>query len=175
MSSLGAEVVLASVDPPSAQLAMNVRWHLPFRWVSDPGGERFAKPLDAWNPDEHGGIFRPLVLLLAPDGRVVVEHRSQDFADRRNDDDVLQALRELGLPGRPVPTGWEPDGVEPQPTDAAFKPELFTPYFLGVKFSSMALRGRMQTEPDADEAARTADMGASFVEAWKQRRAAVGE
>jgi hypothetical protein len=93
-------VVLASVDPPAAQLAMNERWHLPFRWVSDPDGERLAKPVQAWNPDERDGMFHPLVLLLAPDGEVLVRHRSRDFADRPDDHDVQEALGALGF--RPV-------------------------------------------------------------------------
>lgn len=167
--------MLASTDPPSAQLAMNETWHLPFRWVSDPGGERFAQPLDAWNPDEHGGVFHPLVLLLAPDGTELVRRRSRDFADRQDDTDVLDALGGLGLPARPVPTGWRPDGVEPQQTDAAFQPRLFTPYYLGVQFSSRALKGRMRDEQDAAEADQTLQMAASFLDAWKRRRQAAGD
>lgn len=70
LSRLGAEVVLVSTDPPAAQFAMNRTWRLPFRWVSDPTGERFAQLLDAWNPDERDGLFHPLVLFLAPDAQV---------------------------------------------------------------------------------------------------------
>lgn len=94
-------MVLASVDPPAAQLAMNRTWDLPFRWVSDPDGSQLAQPLDAWNADERGGLFHPLVLLVAPDGREVVRHRSRDFADRSDDTDALEALRELALPALP--------------------------------------------------------------------------
>ena len=158
------------MDPPSAQLAMNQRWHLPFRWVSDPAGQRLGRPLDAWNPHERAGVLHPLVLLLAPDGEVLVRHRSRDFADRPDDRDVLQALGGVGLPAREVPPAWAPDGVQAQPTDAAFRPEAYGAYFRGLRFGAAALAGRMRDEQDADEARQTAEMAASFLHAWSQRR-----
>lgn len=172
LSRLGAEVVLASVDPPEAQVAMNRAWDLPFRWVSDPGGERLAQPLGAWNAEDRGGLFHPLVLVVAPDGEVPVEHRSRDFADRPDDSDVLDALAALQLPARPVPRGWSPAGVEPQPTDNAFRPEAFGAYFRGLRFGTRALAGRMRDDQDAAEVRQTSEMAASFLDAWAQRRAA---
>lgn len=163
-------MVLASVDPPAAQLAMNERWHLPFRWVSDPDGERLAKPVQAWNPDERDGMFHPLVLLLAPDGEVLVRHRSRDFADRPDDHDVLEALGALGLPARAVPAPWSPDGVDPQPTDGAFRPEAFGAYFRGLRMGTQALAARMQDEQDAAEVRATTEMAGSFLDAWARRR-----
>jgi hypothetical protein len=169
LSRLGAEVVLASVDPPAAQLAMNRAWHLPFRWVSDPDGSRLAKPLEAWNDAERGGLFSPLVLLVAPDGRTPVEHRSRDFADRPDDRDVLEALRDLGLPPRPVPPAWSPE-VEPAPTAGAFSVDAFGPYFRGIRFATKALAGRMHDERDAGELRTTEQMAISFLDEWKTRR-----
>lgn len=165
-------MVLASTDPPAAQLAMNRTWHLPFRWVSDPTGERLAQPLGAWNPDERGGLFHPLVLLVAPDGEVLVRHRSRDFADRRDDADVLSALAGLELPAREVPTPWAPEGVEPQSTEAAFRVEAFGPYFRGLLFGTRALAGRMRDEQDATEVRDASEMATSFADAWRRRRAA---
>ncbi len=165
-------MVLASVDPPEAQLAMNRTWHLPFRWVSDPDGSRLARPLDAWNAQEHGGLFVPLVLVVAPDGRTVLEHRSRDFADRGDDDDVLEALRGLSLPPRSDTGPWDP-GVEPLPTENAFRPEAFGPYFRGIRFNLKALGPRMRDDDDVAELACTGRMAQSFLDAWKERRAAV--
>ena len=170
LSRLGAEVVLASVDPPAAQLAMNQSWHLPFPWVSDPDGERLAKPLDTWNPDERGGVFHPLVLLLAPDGEVLLRHRSRDFADRPDDHDVLAALEVLGLPARVVPAPWSPAGVNPHPTGAAFRPDAFGAYFRGLRLGTQALVGRMRDEQDAAEVRGTSQMAGSFLDAWTRRR-----
>lgn len=163
-------MVLASVDPLSAQLAMNQTWRLPFRWVSDPDGERLAKPLDAWNAEERGGLFHPLVLLVAPDGKELVRHRSRDFADRTDDSDVFDALRGLALPSRPVPAPWAPAGVAAQPTDKAFRVEAFGPYFRGLMFGTKALATRMQDEADAAEVRQVSAMASSFQEAWSRRR-----
>jgi hypothetical protein len=167
-------VVLASVDPPAAQLAMNQRWHLPFPWASDPGGGRLAKPLDVWNPGERGGVFHPLVLLLGPDGEVLVRHRSRDFADRPDDQDVLEALGARGLPPREVPAPWAPEGVQPQPTDGAFRPEAFGAYFRGLRLGTRALAGRMRDDQDAAEVRQTSEMAGSFLDAWTRRRAESG-
>lgn len=162
--------MLASVDPPEAQLAMNRTWHLPFRWISDPDGSRLARPLDGWNAEERGGLFIPLVLVVAPDGRTVLEHRSRDFADRRDDDDVLDALRGLCLPTRSDRGPWDP-GVEPRPTENAFRREAFGPYFRGIRSNLKALGPRMRDDDDAAELARTGQMAQSFLDAWKERRA----
>lgn len=101
----------------------------------------------------------------------MLRHRSRDFADRRDDADVLGALEGLGLPSRPAQDGWSPEGVKPRPTEGAFRPEAFGPYFRGLLFGSRALVGRMRDEQDAAEVQRTVDMAASFTESWKQRRA----
>lgn len=169
-------MLLASADPPEAQLAMDATWHLPFRWVSDPDGTRLGRPLDAWNAAERGGIFHPLVLLVAPDGRELVRHRSRDFADRGDDGDVLAALATLGLPPRELPESWAPEpwappGVQPRPSDGAFRPEAFGPYFRGLRFGTRALAARMRDEQDAAEVAATSQMAESFLDAWHSRRA----
>jgi len=150
---------------------MNETWHLSFRWASDPGGEQLGRPLEAWNAEEHGGVFHPLVLLLAPDGRTLVEHRSRDFADRASDDDVLQGLRDLSLPSLDPPPPWDP-GITPQPTESAFRPAAFGPYFRGIRFSSIALKQRMRDDDDRADVAQTEQMAASFVQAWEERRQA---
>lgn len=153
---------------------MNQTWHLPFLWVSDPGGQRLARPLDAWNPNEHGGVFHPLVLLLSPEGEVLVRHRSRDFADRPDDGDVLDALPDLDLPALPVPPPWQPSGIDPEPTPNAFRPEAFGAYFRGLRFGTLALAGRMRDDEDRAELTSTTQMAASFLEAWKERRQATG-
>ena len=151
---------------------MNDTWDLPFRWVSDPDGTPLAQPLDAWNADERDGLFHPLVLLVAPDGRAVVRHRSRDFADRSDDDDVVEALRALGLPALPPAGPWAPDGVTPQPSEGAFRPAAYGPYFRGIRFATKALAARIRDADDVEELRRTERMAASFLEAQKARLAA---
>ncbi len=54
------------VDPDGRNAALAKRWHLPFRIASDPGGERFLKPLDLWNAEERDGIAVPALLVISP-------------------------------------------------------------------------------------------------------------
>ncbi len=151
---------------------MNRTWHLPFSWISDPDGQRLARPLDAWNPQERDGLFHPLLLLLSPQGEVVMRHRSRDFADRPDDSDVFAALAELDLPGVPVPSAWQPTGLEPEPTPRAFTPEAFGTYFRALRFGTYALAARMRDEEDRAEVLATMHMAGSFLDAWKERRSA---
>ncbi len=139
--------------------------------VSDPGGEQLLRPLDAWNPDERGGIGWPTVLLYAPDGRVALRLRSRDFADRPSDDDLLEAVRALALPA--IRLGPALPAAEPEEHDGALRVEAFGPYFRGVRFATMALAGRLTDAADRTEALVMSAMAVSFVDAWKQRRASV--
>lgn len=167
----GAEIVAISVDPPGRNEAMRQRWHLPFPIASDAGGDQLLKPLDAWNPDERGGIAWPLVALFAPDGSEVLRSRSRDFADRPTDDELFAAVRGLSLP--PIELEPAPAAAEPEEDRSALRVDAFGPYFRGIRFSSMALAGRLATDADRDEAKAMSAMAGSFLDAWKQRRAEV--
>ncbi|SNS55129.1 hypothetical protein SAMN06893096_10546 [Geodermatophilus pulveris] len=161
--------MLASVDPPEVQLAMDETWHLPFRWVSDPDGTRLARPLAAW--DDDASIFRPVVLALAPDGREVFRELSRDFTDRPDDEPVLAALEGLGLPALPDPAPWRPEGVRPEPSERAFTPERFISYFRAIKMNTTALAGRMVDERDRHEVQQETAMATSFLDAFDAWRA----
>jgi hypothetical protein len=162
-------VVLASTDPPEVQLAMNRTWHLPFRWVSDPDGTRLAEPLGAWN--EGASIFRPVVVAVTPDGREIFRELSRDFTDRPDDEPVLTALESLGLePLRPA-APWTPEGVEPRPSQRAFKPASFIPYFRAIKFNTGALSERMVDERDRVEVLTEKRMAESFLATFDEWRA----
>jgi hypothetical protein len=162
-------VVLASVEPPEVQLGMNRTWFLPFRWTSDPDGERLAKPIGAW--DDDASIFRPIVLAVAPDGREVFRELSRDFTDRDDDEPVLRAVEALGLPARPSPTPWTPEGVEPRPSKRAFQPASFIPYFRAIRFNTMALAERMVDERDREQLIAEQHMAESFLAAFDEWRA----
>lgn len=162
-------MVLASVDPPEVQLAMDHTWHLPFRWASDPDGTRLAKPLDAWDTD--ASIFRPVVVVVAPDGREVFRELSRDFTDRTDDEPVLTAIEALGLPALPEPAPWAPEGVAPQPSKRAFKPSSFIPYFRAIRFNTMALSDRMVDDRDRDLLVTEQRMAESFLGAFDTWRA----
>ena len=165
---LGGEIVAVSVDSPGRNEALRRRWHLPFPIVSDPGGDELLKPLDLWNADERGGIGWPAIVVLAPDGREVHRMRSRDFADRPTDDDIFDAVRQLGLP--PVDPGPASPSAEPEEHPDALRTEAFGPYFRGIRFATFALAGRLRDDADVAEARQMSDMAASFLAAWKQRR-----
>ena len=164
-------MVLASVDPPEVQLAQDRTWDLPFRWVSDPDGERLARPLGAW--DEQAGIFRPVIVAVAPDGREVFRELSRDFTDRPDDEAVLTAVEALGLPALdPAPGPWEPPGVEPRASERAFQPRSFIAYFRAIQFNTMALAEAMVDERDRAVVAGEQAMAESFLAAfdlWREQ------
>ncbi len=100
-------MIAVVVDPDGRNAAMADRWHVPFRIVSDPGGERFLKSLDLWNALERGGIAMPALLVISPQGEEVFRVRSRDFADRVNDEDALSTLEKQGYPPLdPPPPAW---------------------------------------------------------------------
>jgi hypothetical protein len=167
---LGAEPIGISVDSPGRNAAMVRRWHLSFGVESDPGGERFLKPLDLWNEHERGGIGVPAVFVLAPDGAEVWSHRSRDFADRPDDADIFAALEALHLPALDPPPGpWRPP-VEPEEHPGAFRNDAYGHYHRGVMFAMAALSRLMRDPADRGEAEARARQASSFLEAWKQVR-----
>lgn len=169
LHAAGAEIVAVSVDSPGRNEAFRARWHLPFPIVSDPGGEQLLRPLDSWNRDERGGIGWPALLLFAPDGGEVYRMRSRDFADRPDDDDLLAAVRQLSL--SPIELGPASAAAALEEHDGALRVDAFGPYFRGIRFGTIALAGRVTEGADRDEVIAMSAMAASFLEAWKQRRA----
>jgi hypothetical protein len=162
-------VVLASTDPPEVQLATNRTWHLPYRWVSDPDGSRLAKPLDAW--DEDASIFRPVVVVVAPDGTEVFRELSRDFTDRPDDEPILAAVEALGpRPGAGSRTVGPPD-IGPRPSKRAFKPASFIPYFRAIKFNTARAERADGRRARPRAAADRAAHGRVFLSAFDEWRA----
>lgn len=159
-----------SVDSAGRNEAFRARWHLPFPIVSDPDGSQIPQPLDAWNPDERGGIAWPTLLVFAPDGRDIYRMRSRDFADRPNDDDLFAAVSALQLPAIELPPATPTDA--PEEHDGALRVDAFGPYFRGIRFATIALAGRVTEGADRDEVIAMSTMAQSFLDAWKQRRRA---
>jgi len=169
---LGAEVIAVVVDPEGRNAALAKRWHLPFRIASDPGGERFLKPLDLWNADERDGLAVPALLVISPQGEETFRVRSRDFADRVNDEDAIGSLEKHGYPPLdPPPPAWQSQ-VEPEIDRGAYKPEFFGPYFRGNRFGAVALSLRVKDPAALEEIKAHSEMSSSFLAAWKARREA---
>lgn len=171
MHSAGAEVAAISVDDESRQAAMAERWGSTHtRFVADPGGDEYLRPLDLFDPEDRGGIALPGMLLIDPEGREVYRYQGRDFADRTHDEDLWDALDALQLPSV-QPDPWVPE-VEPAsaPT-GAFPRDHLAPYFRGNMFGAIAIQGRVG---DDDHARRIAKehrhMAKATLDAWKEWR-----
>jgi hypothetical protein len=143
----GARMVGVNVDPVEANAGVVARLDLPFPLLSDPGGEQAIQPYDLWNAEERGGIAKPAVVVVGPGGGERFRTVSRDFADRLHEDDVVAAVRELGLP----PTTQEPPAAgAPDETRRVLPVEALPVYFRGARFAARAVALRV---PDArDEA-----------------------
>lgn len=76
--------------------------------------------------------------MLSTAGEEIVRHVGIDYADRPDEEDVLEAVRRLGLPARPAPEGVHAH-AEPRPSERAFPRENLLPYFRGVRSGADAL------------------------------------
>lgn len=171
ISSAGAEVIAISVDGDARTAAMSTRWPTPHvLYVSDPGGERYLKPMDMFDPNERDGIALPGLFVIDPDGNEVFGYRGNDFADRRNDEDLFAKLEPLGLaPLAPLAGGPNalPNGEPPEEQQkGAFTPKLFGPFFSGNKFGAIALGMRAEGDEAKTLAGEHRDMAQSMLDAW---------
>lgn len=163
----GAEVIAVSGDDDVRQTGMYARWPTPhIRYVSDPDGQRILRPLGLFDPEERGGIGRPAMLVLDPDGREVYRYVGRDFADRTTDDAVLAAVAGLGLDPIEPPVGG-PVGDVPADLGGFFAPASLLPYFRGNRFAAVAISRRV-SDPDALAVAiEHRDMCDATLDAWR--------
>lgn len=164
----GAEVIALVVDSEERNAAMFERWPTPHvSYVSDPGGERYLRPLDMFDPNERGGIALPGLFVIDPDGAEVFGYRGADFADRRHDDDVLDALDALGLDAIEAPRGGPVDPEVDTDQEGAFTPRSFGPYFMGNKFGAIAIKLRAEGDEARSLAGEHEAMADSMIAAWR--------
>jgi hypothetical protein len=163
-------IVAVSVDSPERQAAMVEKLHLPFALLSDPGGKDVLQALDAYDPDERGGIGRPGVFVIAPDGREVFRQVGRDFADRVTEDELLEEVHALGLPATDQPT-LTPG--EPEPGPNAMPVHALLPYCRGAKFAAKAMGMRHpQAKADADRYVAQMDRYMEAIRALRERTGA---
>lgn len=162
----GAELVAVSVDDDIRQAGMSERWGFTHtRFVSDPGGDDYLRPLELFDPAERGGIALPGMVIVNPDGEEVYRYQGRDFADRTNDDDIWKTLDELNLP--PVdPAPWVPAAGTPADLAGYFKPRDFAAYFGGNHFGALAIGFRLVDPASKAIAKEHRLMSKSNLEAW---------
>ena len=158
----GATIAGIVIDAPEQNAAMVEKLALPFPILSDPAGEGAIKPFGVW--DAEGKMATPAIIVLAPDGHEVYRYAGVDFMDRPNDDEILKALSDLGLPAMETPAGTIAH-LDPQPGSRATKLENLAVYMRGVRFASKALADRARDPFDKAEAERTSKMAERYVAA----------
>ncbi len=144
LHAAGGEVIAVSTDDEARQAGMFARWPTPHvRYVADPGGDTYLGSLGLFDPEERGGIARPALIVVAPDGSVAYRYVGRDFADRTTDAEMFGALEALGLDAIEPPAGG-PAGGEADGHRGAFRPEHLPVYFRGNRMAAVAIGGRSE-------------------------------
>jgi hypothetical protein len=138
ITEAGARIAGISVDGVGRNAAMVEKLALPFPLLSDPDGTRAIKPYGAWH--EGKKMARPAVVITTPSGGAALHQVGEDFADRPDEDELVKAIGELGLP--PVQQA-PPARGHPVPGENAVNPRSLRPYFSGAKMAVTALSGRV--------------------------------
>jgi hypothetical protein len=155
------------VDSPGQNAAMIAKLHLPFAMLSDPGGKDLLRQIDAYDPDERGGIGKPGVFVLAPGGREAFRQIGRDFADRITEDELLDQVAALGLPATVQPA-LTPG--KPEPGQKAFPVDWLFPYCRGARFAAKAMGMRHpQAKSDADRYVAQMDRYMDAISAFRER------
>jgi len=115
--------------------------------LSDPDRSGAIIPYGVADESDKRNISRPATVIVSPQQEEVFRSVGRDYADRPPQDDILDAVRSLGLP----PT----IQAVPQlgPTEAgpnAFQPDQMVPYYRGARFAANAMASRF---PEAREEA----------------------
>lgn len=165
----GVRIVGVSVDPVPQNAAMVEKLHLPFWMLSDPGGKDLLDELGAYNPDERGGIGRPGVFVVPPDGSEHFRQVGRDFADRITEDELLAVVVDMELPPTEQP---DLELVDPEPGETAMPVHALIPYCRGAKFAAKAMGLR---HPAAkDDADRLFDQMDGYMRVVREFREATG-
>lgn len=135
----GARVYGLSADTAPMNTAMVEKLALPFPVLSDPDRTAAVIPLGFADEKDPRQISRPGTLIIDPNGEIVFSITGRDYADRPDEDDLLEVLDGLGLPPTTQPA---PELGESKPGEKAMPYEGLPHYFRAAKFAVLALRGR---------------------------------
>lgn len=136
---------------------------LPFPLLSDPDRSKAITPWELADPHDRRMIAIPAVVGVAPDGTEVFRFTARDFADRPNEDWVVDSVRAMDL----APTRQDPPVLGPiEPGPHAMPAEQLFPYFRGARFAAVAM-ARRHPEIKKDAADYMAEMD-RYMEAVKR-------
>jgi hypothetical protein len=141
----GARVFALSVDSPGQNAAVMDKLALPFPILSDAKRDQAVTPLGFADENDPRMISRPGVVIISPDGEVVSRFVGKDYADRPDEDLVLEELGSLGLD--PITQDLAEHGPV-EPGERAIPYEGLNYYFSGAKFATLAIRRRYRDISD---------------------------
>lgn len=135
----GGRVFGLSADNPLQNSAVMEGLAVPFPILSDVGREDAIRPLGFDDENDPRQISLPGVVIISPEGEIVYRYVGRDFADRPDEDHILEELEALDLPSTTQESA-TPGPAESGPTAM---PISGLPYYLkGAKFAGLALRRR---------------------------------
>jgi hypothetical protein len=146
--AFGAIVVGVSIDPVGANAAMVDKLKLRFPLLSDPDRSVAIVPYGVADERDPRNIAIPTTVVIAPDGSEVWRRASFDFAERPEEDEVLEVVRSMGWPST---TQSPPAPGTPDPGPKAMPFSSLSAYFRGAKFAAIAMSRRF---PEAKENAK---------------------
>lgn len=160
----GARVYGLSADTAPMNTAIVEKLALPFPVLSDPDRAEAITPLGFADEKDPRQISRPGTVIIDPDGEIAFSVTGRDYADRPDEDDLLEALERLSLPAT---TQDPPELGESQPGEKAMAYEGLPHYFRGAKFAVLAVRGRYRalSEELADDTKRYVQLVERYLEA----------
>lgn len=135
----GARVFGLTAESPGQNSAVMEKLALQYPVLSDESKENAVRPLGFDDEADPRRISRPGAVVISPEGEIVSRFVGRDYADRPDEDDILDDLASLGLP--PTSQDQAPMGT-PEPSEKAMPYDGLRYYFSGAKFATMALRRR---------------------------------
>lgn len=137
----GARLFAVSADSVLKNTAVARKLALPFPLLSDPDRSQAVTPLGFADEKDPRQISRPGTVIIGTDGEIAFSVTGRDYADRPDEDHLLEAVQSLGLP----PTTQErPPMGEGMPGETAVALEALGPYMRGAKFAVLAVRSRFR-------------------------------
>ena len=169
----GARVVAVSADTVGQNAAVADKLALTFPFLADPERDKAITPLGFADEKDPRKISRPSTAIIDTSGEVIFSVTGRDYADRPDEEDLLDVVRGLGLAAT---TQAAPEIGVPEPGPKAMPYEGLRYYFNGAKFATMAVRNRHRdvSEEFRADTKRYVQMIERYIEAMslvKERKA----
>ena len=160
----GARLYGLSADSPPQNAAVMQKLALTFPILSDIDRQAAITPLGFADEKDPRQISRAGVVIVDANGEIVHRSLGRDYADRPDEDELIEALRKLDL----GPTSQDRPAVgEIEAGERAIPLEGIPHYLRGAKFAALALRSRYREMSDEfrDDAKAYVQMVDRYLEA----------